>query len=75
MRRREVILALGGVAAWPIAARSQQGERVRRISVLMNLAADDPESQRRMTGFVQALGALGFELPQSILLRADEVIE
>src|SRR5215472_7185878 len=44
-RRREFITLLGGVTVWPIGARAQQGERVRRIGILMNLAADDPEGQ------------------------------
>ena len=61
MRRREFITLLGGAAAaWPLAARAQQAERMRRIGVLMAVAADDPESQRRMTAFVQGLQELGW---------------
>jgi putative ABC transport system substrate-binding protein len=60
MRRREFITLLGGAAAWPIAAHAQQGERMRRIGVLMPLAADDLEAQARITAFVQGLQQLGW---------------
>jgi len=57
--RRQFISALGGTAvAWPLAARAQQG--VKRIGVLMPLAADDPEGQARLTAFVQGLQQLGW---------------
>src|SRR3954469_2394869 len=60
MRRRDFITLMGGAAAWPITARAQQGERMRRVGVLITLAADDPQSQRRMTAFVQGLQELGW---------------
>jgi putative ABC transport system substrate-binding protein len=61
MQRREFIVLLGGTAAaWPLAARSQQPEQMRRVGVLMNLAADDPEGQARLKVFVQGLQELGW---------------
>jgi putative tryptophan/tyrosine transport system substrate-binding protein len=61
VRRREFIAALGGAAAaWPLAARPQQPERMRRIGVLMYLAADDAESQARLGAFTQTLMQLGW---------------
>jgi putative ABC transport system substrate-binding protein len=64
MKRRELITLLGGAAAssvaWPRAAGAQQGERVRRIGVLANLAADDSQSPPRMAAFVQGLKGLGW---------------
>jgi putative ABC transport system substrate-binding protein len=61
MRRRAFITLLGGAAAaWPLAARAQQGERVRRIGVLMYMPADDAEGQARLAAFTQALKQLGW---------------
>jgi putative ABC transport system substrate-binding protein len=55
-----VITLLGGAATWPLAARAQQGERMRRIGVLMSLAEDDPEDRQRRAAFQQALRELGW---------------
>jgi putative tryptophan/tyrosine transport system substrate-binding protein len=55
MRRREFITLLSGAAVWPLAARAQQRERLRRIGVLMNRAADNPEGQDRLAAFHQGL--------------------
>jgi putative tryptophan/tyrosine transport system substrate-binding protein len=61
MKRRTFITLLGGaVATWPLAARAQQQGRVRRIGVLMNLAADDPEGQARLAAFLQGLQEVGW---------------
>src|SRR5262249_28677992 len=61
MKRRAFIRLLGGAAiAWPLAARAQQPERMRRIGVLMNLAADDGEGQARLKAFAQGLQQLGW---------------
>ena len=60
MKRRDFIALLGGAAAWPLAARVQQGERMRRIAVLMNLAEDDREGLARLAVFKQALQELGW---------------
>ena len=61
MRRREFILLLGGAAAWPLAARAQQGERMRRIGVLIaGLTENDSEGQLRMAAFRRGLQNLGW---------------
>src|SRR6478609_7432861 len=59
--RREFITLLGGASvSWPLAARAQHGERMRRIGVLMYWAADDAEGQARLAAFTQALKQLGW---------------
>src|SRR5262249_33752986 len=67
MRRREFITMLGSAAvAWPLAARAQQPERMRRIGVFMAGAADDPEYQARNAGFLQTLGELGWIVGRNV---------
>jgi len=60
IQRRKFLATLGGAAAWPLAARAQQAERVRRIGVLLNSVADDPAAQSRLTAFLQGLQQLGW---------------
>jgi putative ABC transport system substrate-binding protein len=66
MRRREFITLLGGGAAWPVVARAQKPERMRRVGVLTAFAEDDPESQRRVTAFLHALQELGWRDGQNV---------
>ncbi len=60
MKRRDFITLLGGAAAWPLAARAQQAERMWRIGVLMALAGDDPVAKARVGAFLEALQRLGW---------------
>jgi putative ABC transport system substrate-binding protein len=60
MRRRDFIAGLGGAAAWPVVARAQQGERVRRIGVLAPYDENDPEGKRRLSAFLHGVSDLGW---------------
>ena len=66
MRRREFITLLGGAAAWPLAARAQQGDRIRKIGLLIGTAESDQEAGRRIAAFAQALRELGWIEGQSV---------
>jgi putative ABC transport system substrate-binding protein len=69
VRRREFIRLIGGAALWPLAALAQQAEPMRRIGVLLNLAADDPETAPRLQVFLRALQELGWR--EGVNLRLD----
>jgi putative ABC transport system substrate-binding protein len=60
MRRREFIAGLAGAAAWPLVARAQQADRVRRIGVLMGFDENDAQPQDWFSGFAQGLAELGW---------------
>src|SRR5512139_3573646 len=64
--RREFIGLLGGAAGWPLAARAQQGERMRRIGVLLPAAADNADFQTWVGAFLQALASLGWTIGRNV---------
>jgi putative tryptophan/tyrosine transport system substrate-binding protein len=64
--RREFITLLGGAAAWPLAARAQQPDRVRRIGIILPAAADDPAFQAWVGAFLQALALLGWTIGRNV---------
>ena len=67
MKRRAFIAMLGGAAAaWPISARAQQGERVRRIGVIVPAPADNPDFQAWVGAFLQGLGQLGWSIGRNV---------
>src|SRR5262245_27367950 len=67
MRRRDFIKVIAGsIAAWPLAARAQQPERMRRIGVLSPYPANDTEGHARLTAFAQALQQLGWTVGQNV---------
>ena len=70
MRRRHFVSLLGGAAAsWPLAAGAQQADRVRRIGVLMPLAADDREAPARIAAFHQGLQQLGWKVGRNVRIE------
>jgi putative tryptophan/tyrosine transport system substrate-binding protein len=79
VKRREFITALGSAAAWPVVARAQQGERMRRIGVLMGFAENDPEARLWIAKFTQGLTELGWivgrNLQMDIRWDADSSID
>src|SRR5262245_7629131 len=70
MRRRDFMILLGGAAtAWPVAARAQRPERMRRIAVLLRVAQDDPDAQRDLQNFRKGLWELGWTAGSNILIE------
>ena len=66
MKRREFMTLLSGAAAWPLTAHAQQGARMRRIGILINLASDDAEGQARLAAFHQGLKQLGWTVGRNV---------
>jgi putative ABC transport system substrate-binding protein len=69
VKRREFITLLGGGAVWPLVARAQQGERMRRIGVLMSTAESDQRGLEYITGFAQGLAELGWTVGRTVRIE------
>jgi putative ABC transport system substrate-binding protein len=66
LKRREFITLVGGTAAWPLAARAQQPDHVRRIGILMYLVSDDADAQSRNAAFLQGLQEMGWAVGRNV---------
>ena len=66
MRRRQFITLIGGAAAWPLATRAQQGDRVRPIGVLVGYNENDPLAKARVSAFTQALADLRWTVGRNV---------
>ena len=66
MKRREFVTLLGAAAAWPLAARAQQPEQMRRIGVLLPATSDDAQYQAWFGAFLQALGQSGWTIGRNV---------
>ena len=73
MRRREFLGLVGGAAAWPVASKAQQAERVRRVGILSILGSDDPEGQERRVVFEQTLEQLGWAVGRDLKIEIRQV--
>src|SRR5262249_8870280 len=69
VKRRKFITLIGGAATWPLAARAQQREQMRRIGVLMNLGSEDAEGQARNAAFLQGLQELGWTVGRNVRIE------
>jgi hypothetical protein len=68
MRRRELMLLLGGAAAWPRAGHAQQPERIRHVGVLIGFSENDPFAQRMVSAFAQALSGQGVKAVDALVV-------
>jgi putative ABC transport system substrate-binding protein len=73
MRRREFLGILGGVAAWPVASKAQEAERVRRVGILNILGLDDPEANARRAVFEQTLQQLGWTVGRNLKIESRQI--